>query len=291
MNHETITVLCGRENLRDDRGVLLPHRFQLSESVCAHTGVDTWEQAVADLRADHPGHTLTYAGTQGPDLDTDHWVNHAFLLDFTPEVSIPSDYVEPESVKEERREALDAFDPSTIVRPVPAPFDPAFAYGNRPGPRMWPENDPGPEVTNLDPFPSDFTVPAAVKQLVGKAEAAGWEVRLGYSLGPRRAVKIGTYDRVETLGVWAGPHPDSGWRFSAMYERKPDGAPSAQKWKWGKTSIWRADRFPFPYCNVTELKEWISVRASVLPSWFEQVTKRVRDAEAKQKAPKEEANV
>lgn len=144
----------------------------------------------------------------------------------------------------------------------------------------WPDVDPSPVVTNRDPRPVDAPAdPRAVADLALRGRAAGWRVLVGYSRGFKRAQKIGTYTETETLGVWAGSHPDTRWRWSAMYERKA----GTGTWTWTRITIWR-DANHFTDASVTDLKDFIEVRGSVLPSWFKAIRTRERDKDAKAKA-------
>lgn len=259
------------------------HGGDLLGKPCACEGDPHWWETMADeiTAALAPGHVLTYGGTQGPDTAMDHQVVHVWHVDYvSPPKPEPVAYVEPDEVKEARWVAFESYVHVPYVRPPVVPFDFAAAL-QRPEPRAWPERDPEPEHTTRDPFPDDFPLPSALVSLVKKARSCGWEVRVGYSRAQRRAVRIGSYDLVETLGVWGMSH---GWRFSAMYERKPNGAPSAQAWKWGSISLWADGKFPFSYASVTDLKQWLEARGSVLPSWFAAIAVRVKEKEAKQKA-------
>ena len=144
----------------------------------------------------------------------------------------------------------------------------------------WPEHDPPFEVSNLDPRPADApAVPRSVVSLMGLGTEAGWEMRVGYSRGPVRAKGTGTYKRVEIFGVWAGVHPDTGYRFSAMYQREI----GKETWSWSSISIWRLGEVPFPYALVTDLKEFIRVSGSVGVPWFKAVEARELDKIDKQK--------
>lgn len=145
----------------------------------------------------------------------------------------------------------------------------------------WPDSDPAPLVTNTEPRPDGApSDPNSVTGLAALGRAGGWDVLTGYSRSLKRAQKIGTYTEVETIGVWAGSHPASGWRWSAEYQRKASGG----TWAWVRVHIWRPGHAPHADATVTDLKEFIGVRGSVLPSWFEAITDRVRAQEAKAKA-------
>src|SRR6185369_9355981 len=103
---------------------------------------------------------------------------------------------------------LSVAEPSTAEKIVDS-TDLAYWSQAKPEAPTWPEHDPLPEVHSTDPRP--------VLAIVKPATAAGWLVRVGYSRGPARAVKVGTYKMVETFGVWYAPHPDTGWRFYGMF--------------------------------------------------------------------------
>lgn len=161
--------------------------------------------------------------------------------------------------------------------------DPAYWTYARPEPPSWPERDPIPEVLSTDPRPADAPAePKSVVDLVKRATDGGWLVRVGYSRGPARAVKVGVYKMVETFGVWAAPHPDSGWRFCAMHERSIG---AATGWTWDRIGIWKpTEHVRFVDASVTDLKEFLLVRGSVLPNWFKGIHARVQDQKTKAKA-------
>lgn len=168
----------------------------------------------------------------------------------------------------------------------------------------WPEHDPAPEVTSLDPRPADApTDPLAVRKTAARLEAAGWEVRIGYARSWKRQPKTGTYRPIETFSVQAGPGHPSGWRVMAVYERFRDATyartyypgtpytvketpPSGQPgtWKWASVRITPPNGvFPRHAVSITDLKEFASVRGSVLPAWFIGIETREAAKEAKQK--------
>jgi hypothetical protein len=64
-----------------------------------------------------------------------------------------------------------------------------------------------------------------------------------------------------------------------MYER-PVGRVS---WTWVRVTIWR-DANHFTDASVTDLKEFLSVRGSVLPGWFAAIHEREQAKAAKAKA-------
>jgi hypothetical protein len=161
------------------------------------------------------------------------------------------------------------------------PSDPGYYHAGRKVVASWPEKDPVPEVLNTDPRP-DVPVPGPVRELQALGLVEGWDVRIGYSRSPARAVKVGTYKMVETWGVWASAHPDTGYRWYAMYERSI-GAKTG--WKWDRTGIWKLPTEPrFVDANVTDLKEFIALRGSVNLAWFKGINARVADQAARAKA-------
>ena len=145
----------------------------------------------------------------------------------------------------------------------------------------WPVADPPPVVCSFDPPPPDAPpVPRAVRSLVDAAGAGGWSVRVGYSRGFKRGVRTGTYVPVETFGVWAGRGHPSGYRWSAVYQRATE---PAGTWTWS-TAVWRAGMLRWPHARMTDLKDFIQVRGSVLPSWFTAIEARVAEQGEKAKA-------
>lgn len=136
----------------------------------------------------------------------------------------------------------------------------------------WPATEPIPEVLNSDPRP-DVPVPAPVAALEALAQSAGWEVRSGYSTGPERAVKVGAYKQTEQWGVWAAPHPETGWRWNAMYSRT-----KGKTWSWRSTALWLPGKRPrFTHASRTDLSEFILARGEVGLAWFKAVHARVED--------------
>lgn len=151
----------------------------------------------------------------------------------------------------------------------------------------WPEKDPAPLVVCTDPVPPD--APPARKPFLGLvrfAEAQGWEVRYGYSLGQARAVKKGTYKLVHTWGAWGRGYA---WRWYAMHEWSPD---LAAEWGWSRVAMWRVDGTPvalglgthFQEGNVTDLREWLRANGDTGPAWFNAVHARVQEQAERQKA-------
>lgn len=159
--------------------------------------------------------------------------------------------------------------------------DPDYWRQQRPEPPAWPERDPVPHITTRDPRPADAPrEPSAVQSLARTADVAGWRVRVDYSRGPERAVRVGTYKLTETFGVWTTPHPDTGWRFSAIYARTV-GRPT---WSWTRIAIWRPGKLVgpglgarFTHATVTDLKAFVAARGSVNAAWFKAIEARAAD--------------
>ena len=133
-------------------------------------------------------------------------------------------------------------------------------------------------------------------------------MKVGYSRALLRGTENGTYRRVETFGVWFGNGHVSGWRASAMYQRfvdageihrfngeasiDPDpktrkGAPGT--WSWKRVTVFQG--FNRHHVLLSDLKEFVKVRGSVLPSWFESISnreagKKERAAQAAKARPK-----
>jgi hypothetical protein len=114
--------------------------------------------------------------------------------------------------------------------------------------------------------------------LVASGAAAGWVVRVGYSRGPVRAVKVGAYRLVEDLGVWASVHPDTGYRWYAVYRRTVGG----KSWTWDRIGIWKPGKgLRFLDATITDLQQFITVCGSVNPAWFKGISARVAERKAK----------
>lgn len=162
--------------------------------------------------------------------------------------------------------------------------DPAYwqAITARPDPPAWPDIDPVPVVTNRDARPAGAPAdPRAVAGLLRAGRAGGWAVMSGYSRGPMRAQKTGTYKDVEVIGVWAGVHPETGWRWYAMHERTTG---AATGWKWARITIWRpGTAFRFTHATVTDLKTFLASRGTVERTWFAAIAAREEAKTAKAK--------
>lgn len=150
-------------------------------------------------------------------------------------------------------------------------YDPAYYRQSKPVPPSWPERDPIPEVLNTDPRP-DVPVPAAVVALTALGEREGWQVRIGYSRGPERAVRVGEYKTTEAWGVYAGPA--HGWRWSAHHTRTV-----GKSWSWRHTSIWQPGTVQrrFSHALVTDLQEFIRAHGDVGKPWFKAIEAREAD--------------
>lgn len=158
-------------------------------------------------------------------------------------------------------------------------YDPEYYRQGKPPPPAWPPEDPIPEVLNTDPRPN-VPVPAPVVALERLGAREGWEVRSGYSTGPERAVRVGTYKQTETWGIWSSVHPVSGWRWNAMYSRTV-----GKTWAWRSTAIWLPGRRPrFTHASRTDLIEFIIASSEVGNAWFKAVQARVEDAAERARA-------
>lgn len=145
----------------------------------------------------------------------------------------------------------------------------------------WPDVDPAPLHTSRDPWPEGFVTPLAVNKLAYALEEQFFTTRLTYARGFVRAVKIGEYREVQSVAVRFEGHGQRGY---AIYR-----TPVARKaWTWDGIGISRSKGFPFHQASRTDLDAWIQVRGSVLPSWFDAITKRVSDQKERQKVSAKE---
>lgn len=155
-------------------------------------------------------------------------------------------------------------------------------------------------VHNQEPRPADAPeVPRSVATLVKTLEAGGWMVRVGYSRAWRKGQRTGTYRKAEFFGVFAGEHESCPFRTVSVYWRfmdkteefewyrdtlkleqstKASNAPGA--WTWQDSRI--VQGFTRHRCNITDLKEFASVRGSVLPGWFASIERRYAEQAAKE---------
>lgn len=115
-----------------------------------------------------------------------------------------------------------------------SPEQPGYYSAGRKVAATWPEDDPPPYVTNAMPRPAGVREPRAVLALARVSTEHDWAVRVGYSRGLMRAVKVGTYKTVECWGVWASGH---GLRWYAMNHEAEElkGGP-----KWDAITVWDA---------------------------------------------------
>jgi len=141
----------------------------------------------------------------------------------------------------------------------------------------WPAVEPVPEVTTRDRAPS--TPPQPVIKLQRAAEGAGWAAEIGYSRGPERAVRVGTYKMTEAHGLYVPAHPSTGWRFIAIYHHTV-GKPN---WQW-RISIRRPGQLVgpglgavFTHATITDLAQFVTARGDVGTPWFKAVQARVEE--------------
>lgn len=96
---------------------------------------------------------------------------------------------------------------------------------------------PEPEWTTRDGWPGGFVPPGGAERLRKLAEAAGWEVRVGYSRPFRPGVRTGEWVKAHYVGVWARKGGRS--IYGRWWSRVTDGKLS---WSWdgGTVNGWRA---------------------------------------------------
>jgi hypothetical protein len=128
-----------------------------------------------------------------------------------------------------------------------------YKYPVRTPPPAWQEQDPPPFVTTAMPRPEGVQEPRAVLKLAKGATMLGWAVRIGYSRGYVRAVRVGTYKLIECWGVWAPMA--HGWRWYAI-NTVWHGA------TWSRITAWRPGEPRLQDLTVTDLyrklEEWSS---------------------------------
>lgn len=164
---------------------------------------------------------------------------------------------------------------------TPEYLTPAYYRDRRPPVPAWPDRDPIPEVTTRDlALTLAGPHPAAVVKLRKAAERADWTTRVGYSRGPVRAVKIGTYKMVEAFGLWTSVHPGSGYRFRAVYSHTV----GAAQWAWD-IAIWTPGYgVRFVHATITDLHEFVEVRGSVARAWFKGIEAREIEKQERKRA-------
>jgi hypothetical protein len=154
-------------------------------------------------------------------------------------------------------------------------------------------------VSNLDPVPADVPEqPRSVVSLAAVLESAGWETRIGFARAYRRGQRTGTYRIMESYGVFAGNHDSTHYRVVAVYWRFADkthefthypetGLEESEKacgtpgnWTWQDSRI--LDGMKRHRMKVTDVKEFASVRGSVLPGWFAGIARRFAEQAARQ---------
>jgi hypothetical protein len=153
-------------------------------------------------------------------------------------------------------------------------------------------------ITNRETYESwdEEWYPSGPRTLAALARSAGWEVRIGFSRGPVAGQKADTWETRDIIGVWMDGY---GKRAVALWERNPDAEftakkleagvkpgelPSGMKWSTSGTAIRMTKAWSWPYANLTDLKEWLALHGDVLPSWYEAIRARVKEAEERAKA-------
>jgi hypothetical protein len=137
--------------------------------------------------------------------------------------------------------------------------------------------------------------PTGPRSFAKRARAAGWEARIGFARGYVPGARADVLELRDTIGVWVDGY---GHRAVALWERnpeaefsarklesgvKPGDIPSGMHWATAGTMIFIGQGACFPYANLTELEEWILLRAAVLPSWYGARRQRVFTARRKAK--------
>lgn len=166
---------------------------------------------------------------------------------------------------------------------------------------------PAPVITSLETvdWPWEW-YPSGPRAFAKRAQAAGWDVRIGFARGHMPGQAADTWELHDSIGVWVDGY---GRRAAALWGRNPDAEfsakkqdsgtikdgelPSGMKWSSSGTMILLGGGMSFPYANLSELDEWVKARGVVIPGWYEAATKRVLDARAASKAnakSKAEAN-
>ncbi len=98
---------------------------------------------------------------------------------------------------------------------------------------------PAPEWTTRDGWPEGFPVPAGARALVKRAEAAGWEVRVGYSRPFRAGVRKGEWVKAHYVGVWARK---GGRSIYGRWWAKADAEKLTWSWDKGSVNGWHAEK-------------------------------------------------
>jgi hypothetical protein len=123
--------------------------------------------------------------------------------------------------------------------------------------------------------------PSGPRALASLARETGWDVRMSFSRGYVPGAKEEVFHLRDIIGVWVDGH---GRRAGAFWERNPEAqfsarkldagvkdgeVPSGMAWSTAGTLIYMGKSRAFPYANLTDFKEWVSLRGKVLPSWYE----------------------
>lgn len=152
---------------------------------------------------------------------------------------------------------------------------------------------PAPIITSAETWPAwdEEWYPSSPRAFAKRARAAGWEARIGFSRG---YVQTGSdsYEIRDIIGVWVDGY---GRRACGLWERNPDAEfsakkldagikpgeiPTGAKWATAGTLIMLGGGMAFPYANLTNLDEWVSLKGAVLPAWYEAIRDKVLAAEA-----------
>ncbi len=157
-------------------------------------------------------------------------------------------------------------------------------------------------VDNRDPWPADAPkTPKPVLDLAKALNAGGWDTNIGYSRAYRRGQRTGTYRVAEFFGVYGFGHDSSPYRTTNIYWRYADkteefewyrdektgegaleqsekacGTPAGWTWLDGRI----IEGFNRHRVKVTDTKEFVKVRGSVLPGWFAGIARRFAEQAA-----------
>lgn len=157
---------------------------------------------------------------------------------------------------------------------------------------------PAPIITSEETWRTweESWYPSGPRTFAKRARAAGWEARIGFSRGSVPGQALDSWEVRDMIGVWIDGY---GRRAGAFWERNPEAEftakkldkgikpgelPSGMIWSASGTLIMLGGGMAFPYCNLTKLDEWVALKGTVLPTWYEGIRDAVVKAEADAKA-------
>lgn len=157
----------------------------------------------------------------------------------------------------------------------PSNLDARLAWQERQDAAERAEPVPPPSHTSRDPWPVSVTPPKGVRDLEAWAKANGWTVGVTYACGPWIGPRGISYR--QSIGVRCR----LGNRFALAFYVAPL---EVNRWTYANSMVAGGPVGVFPYCNVTDFREYLERRGEVAEEWFGVIKDRIASAKARAKA-------